>query len=103
MIVLVCSVLIHFPINTFIFDFLVLARKKLAIEKDYEQIDNAPQEQARGITINVAHVEYKTPNRHYGHTDCPGHADYIKVIILLSYTCSVYIFLLFFTMSRTFF
>lgn len=59
----------------------VLARRKLAVEKDYEQIDNAPQEQARGITINVAHVEYKTPRRHYGHTDCPGHADYIKNMI----------------------
>lgn len=63
-------------------NFSVLARKKLAVEKDYEQIDNAPQEQARGITINVAHVEYQTMNRHYGHTDCPGHADYIKVSFL---------------------
>lgn len=56
-----------------------MAKKKLAKVKTYEEIDNAPQEQARGITINAAHVEYSTPNRHYGHTDCPGHADYIKV------------------------
>lgn len=47
--------------------------------KGYSDIDNAPEEKARGITINVAHVEYQTDNRHYGHTDCPGHADYIKV------------------------
>ena len=47
--------------------------------KEYEDIDNAPEERARGITINIAHVEYQTANRHYGHTDCPGHADYIKV------------------------
>lgn len=48
--------------------------------KKYEDIDNAPEERARGITINAAHVEYSTNNRHYGHTDCPGHADYIKVL-----------------------
>ena len=42
---------------------------------DYNQIDKAPEEKARGITINSAHVEYETPNRHYGHIDCPGHAD----------------------------
>ena len=47
--------------------------------KSYTDIDNAPEEKARGITINTAHVEYETENRHYGHIDCPGHADYIKV------------------------
>ncbi|EFN84507.1 Elongation factor Tu, mitochondrial [Harpegnathos saltator] len=59
----------------------VLAEKDLAIAKGYTEIDNAPEEKARGITINVAHVEYQTENRHYGHTDCPGHADYIKNMI----------------------
>uniref|UniRef100_A0A7C4M075 Elongation factor Tu n=1 Tax=candidate division CPR3 bacterium TaxID=2268181 RepID=A0A7C4M075_UNCC3 len=49
--------------------------------KDYDQIDAAPEEKARGITINTAHVEYETPNRHYAHVDCPGHADYIKNMI----------------------
>nr|P86251.1 RecName: Full=Elongation factor Tu, mitochondrial; Short=EF-Tu [Mesocricetus auratus] len=46
--------------------------------KKYEEIDNAPEERARGITINAAHVEYSTAARHYAHTDCPGHADYVK-------------------------
>jgi len=59
----------------------VLAEKDLAESKKYNEIDNAPEEKARGITINVAHVEYQTDNRHYGHTDCPGHADYIKNMI----------------------
>lgn len=59
----------------------VLAEKKLAKVKKYDEIDNAPEEKLRGITINVAHVEYSTDKRHYGHTDCPGHADYIKVRI----------------------
>lgn len=59
----------------------VLADKDLAESKGYSEIDNAPEEKARGITINVAHVEYQTENRHYGHTDCPGHADYIKNMI----------------------
>ncbi|XP_054723068.1 elongation factor Tu, mitochondrial-like [Uloborus diversus] len=59
----------------------VLADKKMAKLKKYEDIDNAPEERARGITINVAHVEYSTDKRHYGHTDCPGHADYIKNMI----------------------
>ena len=49
--------------------------------KAYDQIDNAPEEKARGITINTAHVEYETKNRHYAHVDCPGHADYIKNMI----------------------
>lgn len=59
----------------------VLAEKELARVKNYDEIDNAPEERARGITINVAHVEYETDKRHYGHTDCPGHADYIKNMI----------------------
>ena len=57
----------------------VLSEKAMANFKRYDEIDNAPEEKARGITINVAHIEYATENRHYGHTDCPGHADYIKV------------------------
>ncbi|XP_044734572.1 elongation factor Tu, mitochondrial [Chrysoperla carnea] len=59
----------------------VLADKEMAEAKGYAEIDNAPEEKARGITINVAHIEYQTENRHYGHTDCPGHADYIKNMI----------------------
>lgn len=58
-----------------------LAKKKMAKVKSYEDIDNAPEERKRGITINSAHVEYSTVARHYGHTDCPGHADYIKNMI----------------------
>ncbi|MDO8302669.1 MAG: GTP-binding protein, partial [Sedimentisphaerales bacterium] len=49
--------------------------------KKYDEIDNAPEEKERGITINTAHVEYETANRHYAHVDCPGHADYIKNMI----------------------
>ncbi|XP_043491693.1 elongation factor Tu, mitochondrial-like [Polistes fuscatus] len=59
----------------------VLSEKQLAKAKGYSEIDNAPEEKARGITINVAHIEYQTEKRHYGHTDCPGHADYIKNMI----------------------
>ncbi|CAD6234633.1 GSCOCG00002026001-RA-CDS [Cotesia congregata] len=59
----------------------VLAEQELANAMGYSEIDNAPEEKARGITINVAHIEYSTANRHYGHTDCPGHADYIKNMI----------------------
>ncbi len=59
----------------------VLAKKGLAVEKKYDQIDAAPEEKERGITINTAHVEYQTDNRHYAHVDCPGHADYIKNMI----------------------
>jgi len=58
-----------------------LALKGLAEVKDYDQIDNAPEEKARGITINTAHVEYETESRHYAHVDCPGHADYVKNMI----------------------
>src|SRR5512146_1437107 len=53
----------------------------LAKAKAYDQIDNAPEEKARGITINTAHVEYSTAKRHYAHVDCPGHADYVKNMI----------------------
>src|SRR6266566_3660416 len=49
--------------------------------RDFESIDNAPEERQRGITINTSHVEYETANRHYAHVDCPGHADYIKNMI----------------------
>ena len=59
----------------------VLAAKGKAEFKAYDQIDSAPEEKARGITINTAHVEYETDKRHYAHVDCPGHADYIKNMI----------------------
>lgn len=59
----------------------VLSEKGSAEAKRYDEIDNAPEEKARGITINAAHIEYATDARHYGHTDCPGHADYIKNMI----------------------
>jgi elongation factor Tu len=60
---------------------LVLSKKFGGEVKAYDQIDAAPEEKARGITINTAHVEYQTKNRHYAHVDCPGHADYIKNMI----------------------
>jgi elongation factor Tu len=60
---------------------LVLSKKFGGEAKAYDQIDNAPEEKARGITINTAHVEYETAKRHYAHVDCPGHADYIKNMI----------------------
>jgi elongation factor Tu len=60
---------------------LVLSKKYGGEAKAYDQIDNAPEEKARGITINTAHVEYETAKRHYAHVDCPGHADYIKNMI----------------------
>jgi elongation factor Tu len=59
----------------------VLAKKGLAQAKSYEEIDNAPEEKARGVTINVHHAEYETDARHYAHVDCPGHADYVKNMI----------------------
>ena len=59
----------------------VLAMKGLASFMAYDQIDNAPEEKARGLTISISHVEYETENRHYAHVDCPGHADYIKNMI----------------------
>ncbi|MEH2347279.1 MAG: elongation factor Tu [Nostoc sp.] len=60
---------------------MTLAALGQATAKGYDQIDNAPEEKARGITINTAHVEYETANRHYAHVDCPGHADYVKNMI----------------------
>ena len=59
----------------------VLAKKGLSEVKSFDQIDNAPEEKERGITINTAHVEYETANRHYAHVDCPGHADYVKNMV----------------------
>ncbi|MDR1517473.1 MAG: elongation factor Tu [Dysgonamonadaceae bacterium] len=59
----------------------VLAKKGLSEIKSFDQIDNAPEEKERGITINTAHVEYETENRHYAHVDCPGHADYVKNMV----------------------
>jgi elongation factor Tu len=59
----------------------VLASKGQAVYKSFDQIDNAPEERERGITIATAHVEYETDNRHYAHVDCPGHADYVKNMI----------------------
>jgi elongation factor Tu len=59
----------------------VLSKQGLAEVKSYDSIDNAPEEKERGITINTAHVEYQTVNRHYAHVDCPGHADYIKNMV----------------------
>ncbi|MBM5788896.1 MAG: elongation factor Tu [Cyanobacteria bacterium M_DeepCast_200m_mx_001] len=59
----------------------VLAKKGMAKAQAYDQIDGAPEERERGITINTAHVEYETDGRHYAHVDCPGHADYVKNMI----------------------
>ena len=60
---------------------IVLANEGCATYKSYSDIDSAPQERSRGITISAAHVEYETSKRHYAHVDCPGHADYIKNMI----------------------
>ncbi|NCA76948.1 MAG: elongation factor Tu [Alphaproteobacteria bacterium] len=60
---------------------MVLADKGLSEFRSFDSIDNAPEEKARGITINTAHIEYQTANRHYAHVDCPGHADYIKNMV----------------------
>ncbi len=60
---------------------MVLAKQGLATVMDFDSIDNAPEEKERGITINTAHVEYETVNRHYAHVDCPGHADYVKNMV----------------------
>jgi elongation factor Tu len=60
---------------------MVLAKKGLSEIRDFDSIDNAPEEKERGITINTAHVEYSTANRHYAHVDCPGHADYVKNMV----------------------
>jgi len=59
----------------------ILAKRGMATAKKYDEIDAAPEEKERGITINTAHVEYQTANRHYAHVDCPGHADYVKNMI----------------------
>src|SRR6202167_6325072 len=59
----------------------ILAKKGLATAKGNAEIDNAPEEKERGITINTTHIEYQTEKRHYAHVDCPGHADYIKNMI----------------------
>lgn len=59
----------------------VLAKAGLAEKKEFSAIDAAPEEKERGITINTAHVEYQTQNRHYAHVDCPGHRDYVKNMI----------------------
>ena len=59
----------------------VLAKKGLSEVKSFDQIDNAPEEKERGITINTSHVEYQTASRHYAHVDCPGHADYVKNMV----------------------
>jgi elongation factor Tu len=59
----------------------ILSKKGLAEKKNYDEIDGAPEEKERGITINTAHVEYQTASRHYAHVDCPGHADYVKNMI----------------------
>ncbi len=60
---------------------LLLSKKGLSEIKTFDQIDNAPEEKERGITINTAHIEYQTENRHYAHVDCPGHADYVKNMV----------------------
>src|SRR5213596_2007292 len=60
---------------------MILSKKFGGEAKSYAQIDSAPEEKARGITINTAHVEYETKSRHYAHVDCPGHADYVKNMI----------------------
>ena len=59
----------------------VLSEKGFCQAKSFDQIDNAPEEKERGITINTSHVEYETANRHYAHVDCPGHADYVKNMV----------------------
>ena len=59
----------------------VLTKKYGGDKKDFAEIDSAPEEKARGITISTSHVEYDTPTRHYAHVDCPGHADYVKNMI----------------------
>ena len=60
---------------------MTMADDRGGVAQNYEDIDSAPEEKARGITINTAHVEYETESRHYAHVDCPGHADYVKNMI----------------------
>lgn len=69
----------------------VLATSKGAKYRKYEEIDNAPEEKARGITINAFHLEYETAKRHYAHIDCPGHADYIKVEKMITISPELFI------------
>lgn len=70
------------PCDHFAFFFTVLSDANKDTQfRTYEEIDSAPEEKKRGITINAAVVDYSTEARHYGHTDCPGHADYIKNMI----------------------
>ena len=76
----------------------VLADAGLSEKRDFDTIDNAPEEKERGITINTSHVEYATENRHYAHVDCPGHADYVKnmvtsyhVFYIVGVTWTVYV------------
>src|SRR3972149_396114 len=59
----------------------ILEKRGFASYRSYDSIDNAPEEKERGLTINIAHVEYETDKRHYAHVDCPGHADYVKNMI----------------------
>ncbi len=59
----------------------VLEKQGFASFRSFDSIDNAPEEKERGITINTAHIEYQTANRHYAHVDCPGHADYVKNMV----------------------
>lgn len=66
-------------LNLYCCSLLDLSEKTGSSYRKYEEIDNAPEEIKRGITINAANVEYETDTRHYAHVDCPGHADYIKV------------------------
>ncbi|MEL6387460.1 MAG: GTP-binding protein, partial [Pseudomonadota bacterium] len=68
---------------------MVLSDVTGAEKRSYEDIDSAPEEKARGITINTAHVEYETENRHYAHVDCPGHADYVKNMITAAFTTRI--------------
>jgi len=63
------------------FDYQVLAEQGMSQFKSYDEIDKAPEERQRKITINTSHVEYETSKRHYAHVDCPGHADYVKNMI----------------------
>ncbi len=68
--------------TTLLLQLLMFWLSKVLAEKiDYDSIDAAPEEKERGITINTAHVEYETVNRHYAHVDCPGHADYVKNMV----------------------
>ena len=69
----------------------MLATSKGAKYRKYEEIDNAPEEKARGITINAFHLEYETAKRHYAHIDCPGHADYIKVEKMITISPELFI------------